>query len=167
MPRKTPQELQEVKRLRAEERRQEAESRRLEDERREAQLRLEEERREAQLLELERKERERMAQERDLRERHAALASYVGGIYDEASKISTKRSTEEVSERMVDRANRAVRSARELLADENDPFLEEIEEFVPAGDPIEARDVVLTLRQVKDALDRMNARHSRAWNLRY
>jgi hypothetical protein len=43
-------------------------------------------------------------------------------------------------------------------------YLEEINELVPAGDPIQAQDVTLTLRTVKDALTRMSARHNRYWN---
>lgn len=155
MPRKTPQELLEAKRQRAEERRQAEEQRRLEVERREAEQRAEEQR-----------EMQRRSDEGELFERHAALESYVTGIYDEVSKLSNKRSVDKVSERMVERANRAIRSAQELLADENDPFLDEIEGFIPAGDDIEARDVVLTLRQVKDALDRMKKRHINDWRYR-
>lgn len=155
MPRKTPEELNEAKRKRADQRRQAEERRRLKEEEEEARhLRAEEER------------RQRAAKEKALHERHTEVKSYVTGIYDEVDKLAKKKSTEAVSDRMVERANRAILAARELLADENDPFLDEIEKFVPAGDPIEARDVVLTLRLVKDALDRMDTRHDHAWHPR-
>lgn len=152
MPRKTPQELLEAKRQRAEERREDEERLRLEGARVEAERQAEEQR-----------VVQRMSDERELFERNAELTSYTDGIYDEVSKLSNKRPTDPVSDRMVERANRAIRSARELLVDENDPFLDEIEEFVPAGDQIEARDVVLTLRQVKDVLERMRKRHREDW----
>lgn len=154
-PRKSPEELNEAKRKRADERHQ-AEERR----------RLKEEEEEARFIRAEEARRQRAAGENALHERHKELKSYVTGIYEEVDKLSRKKSTEEVSDRMVGRANRAILAARELLTDEDDPFFEEIETFVPAGDPIEARDVVLTLRLVKDALDRMDTRHHQAWHPR-
>jgi len=135
MPQKTPQELQEAKRQRAKERR-----------------------------DVEQEAMERMDKDHDLYARHGALSSYVDGIYDEVSKLSAKRPTDIVSARMVERANRAIKDARELLAVEGDPFLDEIQLFIEAGDPTEARDVVLTLRQVKDALARLKHRHFLTWN---
>lgn len=153
MPRKTPEELNEARRQRAEERRQEEERHRLEEEEKEARRSQWEERR-LQKAEI----------EDALHKSHAEVKSYVTGIYDEVDKLAKKKSTEEVSERMINRANRAILAARELLKDENDPFFDEIETFVPAGDPIEARDVVLTLRLIQDALDRMYTRHKGAWH---
>ncbi len=148
MPRKTPEELNEARRLKAEQqRRDEAEAA-------------------AQWEEDQRLHRELMEREQELKQQHAALENYVNGIYDEVSKLSNKRSTEAMSERMVNRSNRAIRSAQELLKAENDPFIDEIEIFIEAGDDIEARDVVLTLRQVKDALGRMKSRHDKIWNPR-
>lgn len=155
MPRKTAAELSEAKRKRADERRQ-AEER----------LRAAEEEKEERLLRMEEERRQRAAAEKVLHNRHTEVKSYVTGIYDEVDKLAKKRSIEAVSDRMVERANRAILAARDLLANENDPFLDEIETFVPAGDPIEARDVVLTLRLVKDALDRMDTRHNQAWHPR-
>jgi len=141
MTRNTPEPLTEAKRQRA------AERRRLE----EADT--------AKRTEDERQEIQRMSNERNLFERYKELSSYVDGIYDEVSKLSSKRPTDSMSERMVDRANRAINALKDLTVNEKDPFLDEIEEFVPAGDEVEARDVVLTLRQVKDALSRMRSQH--------
>ncbi len=152
MPRKTPEELLEAKKKREAERRQEEKRRRLQ----EAEDAAAEERRQEEL----RQEKLRQA---DLHARERDLESYTTGIYNEAVKLSNKRATDDVSERMVDRANRAVHSARELLADENDPYIDEIEDLIAAGEPVEARDAVLTLRMVLDALDRMRRRHQSDW----
>jgi hypothetical protein len=163
MPQLTPEELQEAKRRRAEERRQEEERLRIQQEQEAESLRIQEEREAEDMRQAQKQYRERREREGQLFERYQALANYVVGIYDEVSKLSAKRSTDPVSERMVGRANRAIRSAKELLAGEDYPFLNEIEEFIPAGEDVEARDVVLTLRQVKDALDWMRARHIDDW----
>ncbi len=104
-----------------------------------------------------------MVTRRDLQMQHSHVSSYVSGIYDEVSKLSIKRPTDAVSQLTVDRVNRAVRDAHELLADENDPFIGDIVEFVPAGDLPEGRDVVLVLRQIKDSLSRMEDHHRREW----
>lgn len=104
-----------------------------------------------------------MDNSRDLHDRHTHLSSYVTGIYDEVSKLSSKRPEGAVSKMTVERVNRAIRDAQDLLADEDDPFIGDIEQFVPAGDLPESRDVVLVLRQIKDALDRMEKRHRSDW----
>jgi hypothetical protein len=105
----------------------------------------------------------KMENSRDLHDRHTHLSSYVNGIYDEVSKLSNRRPEGAVSKMTVDRVNRAVRDAQALLADEDDPFIGDLEQFIPAGDLPESRDVVLVLRQIKDALDRMNKRHWQEW----
>lgn len=145
MPRLTPEELREAKRLKADERRRQEAAE------------------EARLIEEDRQERERVAREYELQEKHAQLESYVNGVYDEIAKLSIKWPTQPVSPLTLEKTNRAVRSARELLADESDEYLDEITELIAAGDNPEARDVVMVLRQVKDALARMERRHSRAW----
>lgn len=131
--------------------------------RKQEESRLAEEEEEARLAAHEREERARMTHQRDLHERHTHLSSYVTGIYEEVSKLSSKRPDGAVSKMTVDRVNRAIRDAQALLADENDPFIGDIEEFVPAGDLPESRDVVMVLRQIKDALDRMNDRYRKQW----
>lgn len=152
MPRLSSEELQEAKRRKAEERR-ETEER----------GRLEEERNEALLLEREQQERNQRVSERDLHDRHADVLSYVTALYDEIGKLSIKRPLDPVSKLMIGQTNRAIRDARELLAGENDPFIGEIVEFVPAGEDPANRDVVLVLRQVKEALARMASRHAIQW----
>lgn len=97
-------------------------------------------------------------------ERHQQLASIVDALYEEVSKLSIKWPQMPVSQRTVERTNKAIRAVSELLADENDDFADDIAEFVPAGDLPEGRDVVLLLRELKAALDRYKVRHNREWN---
>lgn len=164
MPRLTPEELQEAKRRRAAERQAEeeqlAESERA---RQEHEQRAAEES-EAREIAREMRERERMTQARDLQDRHAQLASFVDGIYDEVNKLSIKWPLHEANKLTVDRTNRAVREAKALLAGDKDLYIDDLQVIEPAGDMPELRDVTMTLRQAKDALARMKSRHHRAWS---
>ncbi len=103
-------------------------------------------------------------QQAERKERHTQLVSFVNGLYEENNKLSVKWPHHPVSELMLKRANRAIESARDLLAEENDQYLEDIQIFVPAGSEIHAEDATLALRMVKDALARMEERHRRQWN---
>lgn len=82
MPRLTPEELREAKRLKADERRQQEAAE------------------EARLIEENRQEKERMAREYELQEKHDQLESYVNGIYDEIAKLSIKWPTQPVNLKM-------------------------------------------------------------------
>lgn len=103
--------------------------------------------------------------ERALRahDKYQQLASVVDALYEEVGKLSIKWPQMPVSQRTVDRTNKAIRAVLELLMDENDDFVGDIAEFVPAGDPPEGRDVVLLLRELKAALDRYKGRHNHEW----
>lgn len=103
--------------------------------------------------------------ERALRahDKYQQLASVVDALYEEVGKLSVKWPQMPVSQRTVDRTNKAIRAVLELLVDENDDFVGDIAEFVPAGDPPEGRDVVLLLRELKAALDRYKGRHNHEW----
>lgn len=141
-----PARLQEGKRRKAEERRQERE------------------REEALLYQKDQAERQRMAKQHTLYDGYRHIFGYASGLYDEASKLSARRPTDPVSKLMVEQTNRAIRDTQELLADENDPFIGDIKVFVPAGDELpENRDVVLVLRQVKEALSRLEERNRQTW----
>jgi hypothetical protein len=153
MPTLTPEELQEARRRKAEERR-------LEEERQQREA----EEAEARELERERQWEARVAIEQELFRHHAQAESFASGVYDEVSKLSGKWPTHHVSSMMIERANRAIRTTKQLLADEPDEYLSELKELVPAGDPIQAQDVTLSLRMVKDALARMERRHRHAWS---
>jgi len=147
-----PQKLLDAKRKKAEERR-------LEEE--EQQRQREEEN--TRLLSWQAERQQAAEREAELHERHSQLSNYVSGIYDEISKLSIKWPTQPASNLTVTKANRAINTMRELVADDNDEYIDELQPFEPAGDNPEARDVTMMLRQVKDALSRMSQRHRSHW----
>jgi len=63
----------------------------------------------------------------------------------------------------LDRINKIIKSIKELTKDEEDDFIEEVSEFVPAGDMPEYRDVVLVLSQLRAGLDRFHASCRKYW----
>ena len=87
-------------------------------------------------------------------ERHEQLDSVADGLDDEMDKIARRCPTMAVTERTVTRVNKLLAAVRELLKDEEDDFAEGLDDIVAAGDPPETRDVVVLLREVKDALQR-------------
>jgi hypothetical protein len=111
---------------------------------------------------------QREAEERDewLRgawEKHRELVSVANGFYDEMDKLNKKWPTVSVTTRMVTRTNKLLGAIRELLEGEEDGFLDGLDDIVPAGDLPETRDVVLILREAKDALDRFAEEYKREW----
>jgi hypothetical protein len=105
----------------------------------------------------------RRATLQEKRERHHQLVSVVGAIYDEVDKPNRKWPTQPVSELMLERANKAIRAVRTLMSDEEDEFLDDIVEMVPAGDMPANRDVSLTLREVQAALQRLERKYRSEW----
>lgn len=147
MPSLTPGELQDAKRRATEERKQLKEQERVEKEDRQRQL------------------EERRAYEVELKRRFYQVDSFVKGIHDELTRLFGKKPKDPASPMTIDRANRGIRDVRALISDEeNEAFRGEIKELVPAGDLIEIGDVLVTLRIVKDALDRMESRHYSHWH---
>jgi phage terminase Nu1 subunit (DNA packaging protein) len=135
MTRKTPQELQEAKKA--------------------AQAQREQEEREAQ---------EHQAWIVESKQRHDQLESVANGLYEELDKLARKWPSMPVTQRQLDKVNRLLAAVRELLADEGDEFADGLEDFVPAGDLPETRDVVLVLREAKDALARFKREYYATWN---
>ena len=105
----------------------------------------------------------RAEQIEELQEEHSQLESFVIGIYEELSKLNVKWPTLPVSQLQLEQTNRVIRRLKEIMRDEDDLFVQDINEFVPAGNMPEARDVVLVLRQVKQTLGRMEAKYRRTW----
>jgi hypothetical protein len=134
MPRKTPAELQEAKK--------EAQARR------EAEARARQERLNWLIV---------------AKERTNQLQNVTSGLYDEFDKQARKWPTMPVTERQLGRVNKLLGAVRELLQAENDDFVEGLEDFVPAGDLPETRDVVLVLREANDALFRFERIHEPEW----
>lgn len=152
MPRPSPEELNAARARKAAERVAE-EARQAEEEEREV--------REAQV----RAEtyRTRLERVRVMKPRQEHLLSVVNTLYEEVDKLSRKWPDMPVSKLQLDKTNKAVRAVRNLLKDEGDDFLEDINELVAAGDPVESRDVVLTLGELRSALNRLPQRHQEEW----
>jgi hypothetical protein len=94
-------------------------------------------------------------------ERHQQLASVADGLYDEMDKIARKWPTMAVTERTITRVNKLLAAVRELLKNEDDDFADGLDDIVAAGDPPETRDVLVLLREVKDALQRFRHAYAR------
>lgn len=134
MPRLSPKELQEAKRARQEEREATAGKRS--------------------------EEKEQAAKEKA---RHEQLVSVTGALYDEMDKLNKKAPAMTISQLSLERVNKLIKSAKDLMQQEKDDFIEEIVEFVPAGDMPEYRDVVLVLGQLKAGLDRFRQSRRKYW----
>lgn len=134
MPRLSPKELQEAKRARQEEREAMARKRR--------------------------EEEEKPAKEKA---RYEQLVSVTVALYDEMDKLNRKAPAMTISQLSLERVNKLIKSAKDLMQGEKDDFVEEVVEFVPAGDMPEYRDVVLVLSQIKAGLDRFRQSHRQHW----
>lgn len=91
--------------------------------------------------------------------RHAELDNVVSALYEEVDKLTRKWPIAPVSDRQLVRTNKAVKAVRDFVSVDGDEFVEDIEEFVPAGDMPENRDVTMLLRELKEALTRYHSRH--------
>lgn len=87
-------------------------------------------------------------------ERYEQLSNVADGLYDELEKMSRKWPQMPVTERSITRVNKLLAAVRELLKDEDDDFAAGLDDIVAAGDAPETRDVVMLLRETKDALQR-------------
>lgn len=97
------------------------------------------------------------------RDRYRQLDNVVGGLYEEHDKLSRKWPTMPVTQRTVERVNKLLAATRTLLKDDEDDFVDGLNDIVAAGDMPETRDVVVLLREVKDALGRFDARYQDEW----
>jgi len=88
----------------------------------------------------------------------AELENYVVGIYDELDKLSRKSPGHPLSDLAVRRVNRAISDARDLMG-AHDKYVTDLEPFVPAGENPEVRDAVLVLRDIKQAIGRVEKKH--------
>lgn len=96
-------------------------------------------------------------------ERHKRLVNVTDGLYDEVDKLARKWPSMAATDRTVARINKCLAAIRQLFAGEDDDFIDGLEEIVPAGDPPEYRDLVMILREAKDALARFETTYSEAW----
>ncbi len=110
-----------------------------------------------------RKQQEEREQAEKEKARFEQLVSATDALYDEMDKLNRKAPAMTISQLSLERVNKMVKSAKDLMQQEKDDFIEEIEEFVPAGNMPEYRDVVLVLGQLKAGLVRFRASHRSHW----
>lgn len=130
---------------------------------REERLRAEAEAEEAARQASEKAELDRVERLMASRDRCRQLANVVEGLYEEHDKLAKKWPTMLVTQRTVERVNKLLAASRTLLRDEEDDFVEGLNDIVAAGDPPETRDVVVLLREVKDALRRFELKYQDVW----
>ena len=82
------------------------------------------------------------------------LESVSLGLYDEIDKLSKKAPAEPVTDLVLTQMNEVIRETKELIAD--DPYVQRLQEFVPAGDNPQHRDAVVVMRQVRQGLERFH-----------
>jgi|HubBroStandDraft_4_1064222.scaffolds.fasta_scaffold02522_10 hypothetical protein len=85
----------------------------------------------------------------DLRD---ALSSHSMGFYEEVNKLAKGRALLEATTLVMDQANDIIRDAKSIVKD--DIYLDRIKEFVPAGNNPVYPDVVVSIRSVRDSLER-------------
>ena len=111
------------------------------------------------------KEREEMeSQQRKLRIAEiktriswAQISSELDGLYEELDKIYKKAPAEQISDLTVENVNQLIKDTKGII--EDDPYIDRVKEFVPAGDNPEYRDVIVVLRQLRQGLDRFQRGH--------
>jgi hypothetical protein len=81
-----------------------------------------------------------------------ALSSHANGFYEEISKLAKGKILVAVTDLVVVQANDIIRDAKRIV--KNDVYLDRIKEFVPAGDNPVYPDIVVSIRSVRDSLDR-------------
>lgn len=84
------------------------------------------------------------------------LQSVSEGLYEEVDKLAKKSPADQISSLVLGQVNDLIRESKDLVS--NDPFMRRYNEFVPAGDNPEHRDVVVVLRQIRQGLDRFAGR---------
>ena len=106
-------------------------------------------------------------QEREEAERQKArleqLVSATDALYGEMDKLTKKAPAMTISQLSLERVNKIIRSVKDFIGQEKNDFIEELVEFVPAGDMPEYRDVTLVLSQIKAGLDRFGEKHRKYW----
>ena len=89
---------------------------------------------------------------RDGKVRHDALSNHLVGFYEEVDKLAKGRSLLEATSLIVEQANDIIRDAKSIIGDE--PYLDRIKEFVPAGNNPVYPDVLVVARTVQQCLGR-------------
>ena len=85
------------------------------------------------------------------------LEDFVEGLYEELDKLAKKSPSADLSYFATRRVNRALTDAKTLIGP-HDKYAAEISAFVEAGKNPEVRDAVLALREVRQAIGRVERR---------
>ncbi len=124
-------------------------------------------------------EQQRMAEEKALEEKQAEersiwlaeakqtyiqLESVTLSLYEEVDKLSRKWPVMPITQLMLDKTNKVIRTLKDLLKNEEDDFAKDITEIIPAGDLPENRDIVLILGQIRAALKRFERTYAHEWD---
>jgi len=80
-------------------------------------------------------------------------------------KLAKKAPSAAVSDLAMNRVNRAIKQAKELIGP-FDIYAAELAEFVPAGENPEVRDALLVLREITQALQRVDEKFKLGRQLR-
>jgi hypothetical protein len=91
-----------------------------------------------------------------------ALSSHSKGFYDEIDKLTKGKALVAVTDMTVGLANDIIEDAKKII--KNDPHLDRIKEFVPAGDNPVYPDVLIVIRSVRESLDRHRRQQEDALN---
>ena len=97
---------------------------------------------------------EQDSEQRDL------LESVAQGLYEETDKLCKKAPGEQVTELLLEQVNQVIGETKGLIKD--DAYVQRMNQFVPAGDRPEHRDVVVILRMVLQALKRFESHLQKA-----
>ncbi len=81
-----------------------------------------------------------------------SLESHLNGFYNEIDKLTKGRSMLEVTPLAVEQTNDIIRDAKSII--EDDTYLDRVREFVPAGNNPLYPDVLVTLRIVRESVER-------------
>ena len=91
------------------------------------------------------------------------LVTATDALYEEMDKLNKKAPAMEISELTLQRVNKVIKSIKEFVESEKDDFVDELQEFIPAGNMPEYRDVVLVLGQLRAGLIRFESSHVQQW----
>jgi len=87
-----------------------------------------------------------------------ALSNHSKGFYDEIDKLTKGKALIGVTDITVALVNDIIKDAKKSI--KNDPHLDRIKEFVPAGDNPVYPDVLIVVRTVRESLDRHRKRQN-------
>lgn len=99
------------------------------------------------LLEINNEEREKL---KKTKQTLSLLESVSNGLYSETEKLCKKNPNLLATNLIVEQVNQVIKETKETI--ENDPYIERLKEFVPAGENPEIQDVVIVLKQILQGL---------------